>query len=88
VCPFPFSRKKAQVEAQIAALKAMQKGIETELRTFTNHLQTVQLSYGNIQKQNVEIISLLKELGSSSNSRSSRLRTPNNKDLGDTKKDC
>jgi hypothetical protein len=57
VCPFPFSRKKAKVDA----LMVVQNAIALELRTFTNHLQTVQMSYDNLVKQNGEIIKLLKE---------------------------
>lgn len=46
-----FSRNKAKEDT----LKAIEKGIGTELRTFTNHLQTVQLSYENIIKLLTEI---------------------------------
>ncbi len=42
----PFSRKKAKVDT----LKALEKSIAVELRTFTSHLQTVQMSYDNIIK--------------------------------------
>jgi hypothetical protein len=52
-----FSHLKAKEDA----LKAIEKGIGTELRTFTNHLQTVQLSYDIIQKQTLEILQILKE---------------------------
>lgn len=57
MCPFPFSRKKAKVDA----LMMVEKSIAVELRTFTNHLQTVMLSYGVLEKQYAEIIELLKE---------------------------
>jgi uncharacterized protein YsxB (DUF464 family) len=47
VCvPFPFSGKKAKIDA----LTSIEKSIAIELRTFTNHLQTVQMSYDNIIK--------------------------------------
>jgi hypothetical protein len=57
VCPFPFSRKKAKVDA----LMVVEKAIAVELRTFTNHLQTVQLSYNVLEKQYAQIMELLKE---------------------------
>ena len=61
--PFPFSLKKTKKEnqAQLDALMMVEHSIKTELETYVSHLRTVQLSYDNIQKQNVEIISLLKE---------------------------
>lgn len=40
----------------------VEHSIKTQLETYVSHLRTVQLSYDNIQKQNVEIISLLKEI--------------------------
>jgi len=57
VCPFPFSRKKAKVDA----LMMVEKAIALELRTFTNQLQTVQLSYNVLEKQYAQILELLKE---------------------------
>ena len=53
-----FSRKKAKEDA----LMLVEKSIETELRTFTNHLQTVTGAFEIVAKQNEEIIKLLKEL--------------------------
>jgi len=56
---FPrFSRKKAKEDA----LMLVEKSIETELRTFTNHLQTVTLAFDALGKQYDKIIELLKEL--------------------------
>jgi hypothetical protein len=56
---FPrFSRKKAKEDA----LMLVEKSIATELRTFTNHLQTVTGAFEIVAKQNEEIIKLLKEL--------------------------
>jgi hypothetical protein len=43
------------------ALRMVEHSIKTELETYVSHLRTVQLSYDNIQEQNVEIIRLLKE---------------------------
>ena len=42
------------------ALMMVEHSIKTELETYVSHLRTVQLSYDNIQRQNVEIIGLLK----------------------------
>ena len=53
-----FSRKKAKEDT----LMLVEKSIETELRTFTNHLQTVTGAFEIVAKQNEEIIKLLKEL--------------------------
>jgi len=53
-----FSRKKAKEDT----LMLVEKSIATELRTFTNHLQTVTGAYEILAKQNEEIIGLLKEL--------------------------
>jgi hypothetical protein len=39
----------------------VEKAIELELRTFTNHLQTVQLSYNVLEKQYANILKLLEE---------------------------
>lgn len=57
MCFSLFSRKKAKVDA----LMMVEKSIAVELRTFTNHLQTVQLSYNVLEKQYAEILKLLKE---------------------------
>jgi len=57
-----FSHKKAEMQAKIDALMMVEKSIAVELRTFTNHLQTVQLSYNIIQKQNAEMIKKLEDL--------------------------
>jgi hypothetical protein len=57
VCFSRFSRKKAKVDA----LMIVEKSIAVELRTFTNHLQTVQLSYNVLEKQYAKILELLKE---------------------------
>ena len=57
MCRNLFSRKKAKVDA----LMTVEKSIAVELRTFTNHLQTVQLSYNVLEKQYAQIIELLKE---------------------------
>lgn len=54
---FHFSRKKAKVDA----LMIVEHSIKVQLETYVNHLQTVQLSYGILVKQNEEIIKLLKE---------------------------
>ena len=54
---FPFSRKKAKTDT----LLAVEKSIAVELRTFTNHLETVLLSYNVLEKQYAQIIELLKE---------------------------
>ena len=57
-----FSRKnKKEKQAMLDALMMVEHSIKTELETYVSHLRTVQLSYDNIQRQNVEIISLLKE---------------------------
>jgi len=57
-----FSRKaKKEMQAKIDALMMVEHSIKTQLETYVSHLRTVQLSYDNIQRQNVEIISLLKE---------------------------
>ena len=52
-----FSRKKTKIDA----LSVVEKAIALELRTFTNHLQTVILAYQVLEKQNIQIIELLKE---------------------------
>ena len=39
----------------------VEKAIALELRTFTNQLQTVQLSYNVLEKQYAQILELLKE---------------------------
>ena len=39
----------------------VEKSIAVELRTFTNHLQTVLLSYNVLEKQYAKIIELLEE---------------------------
>jgi hypothetical protein len=57
VCFSRFSRKKAKVDT----LMMVEKSIAVELRTFTNHLQTVQLSYNVLEKQYAQIMELLKE---------------------------
>jgi hypothetical protein len=62
-----FSRK-----ARIDELKAMQKAIDTQLRTFTNHLRVIQQAFDILAKQSDdlkaqmwknhnEIVKLLKE---------------------------
>jgi len=57
-----FSRKaKKEMQAKIDALMMVEHSIKTQLETYVSHLRTVQMSYDNIQKQNVEIITLLKE---------------------------
>jgi hypothetical protein len=56
--PSLFSHNKAKLDA----LLGVEKSIAVELRTYVNHLQTVQLSYDIIQKQNVEILKLLAEI--------------------------
>jgi hypothetical protein len=53
-----FSRKKIKTDA----LMVVEKAIALELRTFTNHLQTVILAYDILAKQNEQIIDLLKEI--------------------------
>lgn len=53
-----FSRKKAQVDM----LKVMQKGIDVQLRTFTNHLQQISSEYQVLHEDNLKIIGLLEEL--------------------------
>jgi len=53
-----FSRKKAKEDA----LMLVEKSIATELRTFTNHLQSVTGAFEIVAKQNEEILKLLKEL--------------------------
>ena len=53
-----FSRKKTKEDALIL----VEKSIATELRTFTNHLQTVTGAFEIVAKQNEEILKLLKEL--------------------------
>lgn len=53
-----FSRKKAKEDT----LMLVEKSIATELRTFTNHLQTVTSAFDALGKQYGEIIDLLKEL--------------------------
>jgi hypothetical protein len=59
VCVFSrFSRKKAKLDA----LMNVEHSIKAELETYVSHLRTVQLSYDNIQRQNEEIIKLLKEI--------------------------
>ena len=40
----------------------VEKSIATELRTFTNHLQSVTGAFEIVAKQNEEILKLLKEL--------------------------
>jgi len=56
-----FSRKnKKEKQAMLDALMMVEHSIKTELETYVSHLRTVQLSYDNIQRQNVEIIGLLK----------------------------
>jgi len=56
-----FSRKnKKEKQAMLDTLMMVEHSIKTELETYVSHLRTVQLSYDNIQRQNVEIISLLK----------------------------
>jgi hypothetical protein len=58
----PFSRKnKKEKQAMIDALMMVEHSIKTQLETYVSHLRTVQMSYDNIQKQNVEILTLLKE---------------------------
>lgn len=59
-----FSSKKAkkEMQAQLDALRMVEHSIKTQLETYVSHLRTVQLSYNNIQDQNVEIIKLLKEI--------------------------
>jgi hypothetical protein len=57
-----FSRKaKKEMQLKIDTLMMVEHSIKTELETYVSHLRTVQLSYDNIQKQNVEIIKVLKE---------------------------
>jgi hypothetical protein len=59
VCVFSrFSRKKAQVDM----LKTMQKCIELELRTFTNHLAQISSAYEVLVQHDLKIIKLLEEL--------------------------
>jgi hypothetical protein len=59
VCVFSrFSRKKAQVDM----LKAIQKSIELELRTFTNHLAQISSAYEVLAQHDLKIIKLLEEL--------------------------
>ena len=56
-----FSRKtKKEKQAMLDALMMVEHSIKTELETYVSHLRTVQMSYDNIQRQNVEIIGLLK----------------------------
>jgi hypothetical protein len=55
-----FSRKKAQDDTA----KAIQKGIETELRTFTNHLAQISSAYEVLVQHDLKIIKLLEELNS------------------------
>ena len=56
-----FSRKnKKEKQAMLDTLMMVEHSIKTELETYVSHLRTVQLSYDNIQRQNVEIIGLLK----------------------------
>lgn len=57
MCPFLFSRKKAKVDA----LMMVEKSIALELRTFTNHLQTVDLAYDIVANKLDKIIVLLEE---------------------------
>jgi hypothetical protein len=57
VCVFSrFSRK-----ARIDELKVMQKAIDTQLRTFSNHIRVIQQDFDILAKKNAEIIELLKE---------------------------
>jgi hypothetical protein len=58
---FSLKKTKKENQAQLNALMMVEHSIKTELETYVSHLQTVQMSYDNIQKQNVEIIKLLKE---------------------------
>jgi transposase-like protein len=60
-----FSRKKAQVDI----LKGMQKTIDLQLRTFTNHLRQISSAYEVLQQDiqhvlqdHLKIIELLEEL--------------------------
>ena len=59
---FSLQKSKKENQAQLDALMMVEHSIKTQLETYVSHLRTVQLSYDNIQKQNVEIISLLKEI--------------------------
>lgn len=58
---FSSKKSKKEMQARLDALMMVEHSIKTELETYVSHLQTVQLSYDNIQNQNVEIIRLLKE---------------------------
>jgi hypothetical protein len=59
VCVFSrFSRKKAQVDT----LKTMQKCVEIELRTFTNHLAQISSAYESLQQHDLTIMAILEEL--------------------------
>lgn len=48
-------------KARIDELKAMQKAIDTQLRTFSNHLRFIQQAFDILAKQNEEMLKLLKE---------------------------
>lgn len=52
-----FSRKKAKIDA----LMVVEHSIKVQLETYVNHLQTVQMSYDILVKQNDKIIALLEE---------------------------
>lgn len=58
MCPTPFSDKKAQDDM----LKIVQKTIDVQLRTFTNHLAQISSAYEVLVQHDLKIIELLEEL--------------------------
>lgn len=57
---FNFFGKKVK-KAKVDTLQAMQKSIDVQLKTFTNHLRQIDSEYQSLHEDNLKIMELLQE---------------------------